>query len=93
MSGRIAPLLDGWRPSAPHTPPRLPRAAPETHGRAGPDSPWCRCGRPREACVSDEVRILWTPHPTAPPPPLTGLKAPPSDRPTTALDRTEGSPS
>ena len=29
------------------------------HGQAGPDSPWCRCGHPRETCVSDAVRHLW----------------------------------
>ena len=57
MSGQIAPSVDGLLPSVSHTPP--PHPASDTHGRAGPDSPWCRCGRPREACVSDEVRILW----------------------------------
>jgi len=60
MSGQIAPLLEGQRPSAPHIPPRLIVSTPDTHGRAEPDSGWCRCGRPREACVSDEVRTLWT---------------------------------
>ena len=60
MSGQIAPLLDGLRPPAPHPPSPHPLTGPDIHGRAGPDSPWCRCGRPREACVSDEVRTLWT---------------------------------
>jgi hypothetical protein len=59
MSGQIALLLGGLRRPAPHIPSRLPVAAPDTHGRAGPDSPWCRCGGAREACVSAEVRSLW----------------------------------
>jgi hypothetical protein len=59
MSGRIAPLLDEIRLPAPHSVPRPVLPAPQTHGRTGPDSPWCRCGRTRESCVSDEVRNLW----------------------------------
>ena len=59
MSGQITPLLDDFRPPASHIPPHVPAPAPDTHGRAGPDSPWCLCGHPREACVSEEVRILW----------------------------------
>ena len=59
MSGQIAPLIGELRPPEPHPPSRHPGTTPETHGRAGPDSPWCRCGRPREACVSDEVRTIW----------------------------------
>jgi hypothetical protein len=59
MSGQIAPMVDGWNPSGSHIPPRLPGLAPDVHGRAGSDSPWCLCGKAREACVSDEVRNLW----------------------------------
>jgi hypothetical protein len=60
MYGQIAPLLDVPNPDAPHIPPRPPVSALDGHGRAGEDSPWCRCGRPREACVSEEVRNLWS---------------------------------
>ena len=59
MSGQNVSLVEGMSPSTIHTPPRPDAVEPQSHGRAGPDSPWCRCGRPREACVSDEVRNLW----------------------------------
>ena len=59
MSGQSITLLDGLKPPATHTTPRPSALAPESHGRTGPDSPWCRCGRLREHCVSDEVRMIW----------------------------------
>ena len=64
MSGQID-LSNGLNPLAHHplSRPSASRTGPRrdmVHGRAGPDSPWCRCGRPREACVSDTVRELWT---------------------------------
>jgi hypothetical protein len=63
MSGQFIPWLNGLPPLPLHPPPRpagtAPEAAPPSHGRGGPDSPWCVCGRPREACVSDVVRHLW----------------------------------
>jgi hypothetical protein len=63
MSGQLAPLSSGSRPPSPHPLAPAPAAAVASgnarHGRAGPDSPWCICGRPREACVPDVVRHLW----------------------------------
>ena len=59
MSGQNAQLLDGLKPPVTHTTPRPIAYAPDSHGRTGPDSPWCRCGHVREACVSDEVRMIW----------------------------------
>ncbi len=59
MSGQNVSLVDGTNPPASHTPPRHGEREPQSHGRAGPESPWCLCGHSREACVSDEVRILW----------------------------------
>ncbi len=59
MSGQNAALLDGTNLPALHPLAERGSTAPQPHGRSGPDSPWCRCGRPREACVSDEVRNLW----------------------------------
>ncbi len=59
MSGRITPVADGLLPSASHRLPRGPVPVLNTHGRVSSDSPYCRCGRPREACVSDQVRMLW----------------------------------
>ncbi|GAB2573258.1 hypothetical protein Aab01nite_19730 [Paractinoplanes abujensis] len=66
MSGPTTPLADGLLPSASHRLPRGPGMVLETHGRVDPDSPWCKCGHLREACVSDEVRTLWADllHPT-----------------------------
>lgn len=45
--------------TGPHPLANRGEAEPHSHGRSGPDSPWCRCGHLREACVSDEVRNLW----------------------------------
>ena len=63
MSVQFTPVSDELRPSASHPPSPVLATAPgsayDAHGRAGPDSPWCICGRPREACVSDAVRHLW----------------------------------
>ena len=59
MSGQITTLLDGPKPSATHTPPRMFAPAPESHRRRDPESPWCTCGHLREACASDEVRMIW----------------------------------
>ena len=59
MSGQNATLLDAVNLPGSHPLASREDAEPQSHGRSGPDSPWCRCGRPREACVSDEVRNLW----------------------------------
>ncbi len=59
MSGRNVSLVDETSSPTPHTYASEKTVNPQTHGLAGPDSPWCRCGRLREACVSDEVRSLW----------------------------------
>lgn len=61
MSGQNVSLVDDTSPPTPHNLSPGNLTAPQSHGRAGPDSPWCLCGRPREACVSDEVRTLWHP--------------------------------
>jgi hypothetical protein len=63
MSGQLAPLSSGSRPLSTHPLAPAPLTAEASgnvrHGRAGPNGPWCVCGRPREACVPDVVRHLW----------------------------------
>jgi hypothetical protein len=65
MSGQLASVLHGLHPLAPHPPsppsPDAPGSGREMlHRRTGSDSPWCLCGRTREACVRESVRSLWS---------------------------------
>ncbi|GGQ38479.1 hypothetical protein GCM10010166_01150 [Couchioplanes caeruleus subsp. azureus] len=52
MSGQITPSRSGSAPLRTHPPP--------PHAPAGPEGAWCTCGKPREACLSAEIRRLWS---------------------------------
>lgn len=74
MSGQYAPPRGGSAPPTAHPLPPPAAAAPGSatappeitgtpvgaHGRTGPESPWCLCGNPREACVSATSRAVWS---------------------------------
>ena len=53
MSGQFAPLSNGVPP--------LPHHPPPQHAQTKPEGAWCRCGKPRESCVSTETRKFWQP--------------------------------
>jgi hypothetical protein len=65
MSGPSTPLSAGLSPIPTHPPSRPTPPAEDSdlpiHRLVGPDDGLCACGRPREACVRDAVRALWTP--------------------------------
>ena len=64
MSGKSAPLSVGFPPIPTHPPSRPGGPAEDSghpaHRPAGPAGGRCACGRPREGCVRDAVREVWT---------------------------------
>ena len=64
MSGQFVPLSAGFGPVPTHPPSRPTGPGEDSdfrHRPVGPDGGLCACGGPREACVRDAVRTVWTP--------------------------------
>jgi hypothetical protein len=65
MSGPSAPLSAGLSPIPTHPPSRPTPPAEDSdlpiHRLVGPEDGLCACGSPRERCVRDTVRAVWTP--------------------------------
>ena len=63
MSGQFVPLAAGMDPVPTHPPSRLTGPGEDSdfpHRPVGPDGALCACGGPRETCVRDAVRTVWT---------------------------------